>query len=68
MEIARHTISLAAYLMGAREGSYFSSGLHWFDLVPGTAEKAWPIWCVLSHSLSFKIYHTARHVKRVIRE
>jgi hypothetical protein len=54
--------------MGAREGSYFSSGLHWFDLVPGTAEKAWPIWCVLSHSLSFKIYHTARHVKRVIRE
>jgi hypothetical protein len=42
--LARHTISMAAYLMGAAEGSYFSSGLHWSDLIPGTDEKAWPFW------------------------
>ena len=36
VEIARHNLSMAAYLMGANEGSYFSSGLHWSDLVPGT--------------------------------
>ena len=42
--VARHTISMAAYLMGAAEGSYFSSGLHWSDLIPGTHDKAWPFW------------------------
>ena len=44
VEVARHNLSMAAYLMGAAEGSYFSSGLHWSDLVPGTEEKAWPYW------------------------
>ena len=40
----RHTISLAAYLVAAGPDSYFSSGLHWTDLVPGTRLKAWPYW------------------------
>ena len=40
----RHTVSLAAYLVAAHENSYFSSGLHWTDLIPGTQLKAWPWW------------------------
>jgi len=48
VQISRHTVSLAAYLMGAQKDSYFSSGLHWADLVPApnpnAGEKAWPIW------------------------
>ena len=42
--IERHEVSLAAYLVAAHESSYFSSGLHWTDLVPGTQLKAWPWW------------------------
>jgi hypothetical protein len=41
---SNHNVSLAAYLVAASEFSYFSSGLHWFDLIPGTTEKAWPAW------------------------
>ena len=42
--VARHTVSLAAYMLARGAASYFSSGLHWTDLVPGTALKAWPYW------------------------
>ena len=41
---AAHNISLAAYLVAAAEPSYFSSGLHWTDLIPGTQLRAWPAW------------------------
>ena len=41
---SNHNVSLAAYLVAANTFSYFSSGLHWTELVPGTNEKAWPAW------------------------
>ena len=41
---ARHNISLAAYMLAMGNHSYFSSGLHWFNLVQGTQLPAWPLW------------------------
>ena len=49
--IGRHNISLAAYLLAAEEGSYFASGLHWTDLIPGTQKRAWPYWSDFSARL-----------------
>ena len=42
---------MAAYLIATEEGSYFASGLHWTDLIPGTQEKAWPYWSDFSARL-----------------
>ena len=45
---ARHNLSLGAFPIAASPNSYFSSGLHWTDVIPGGGrarqQRAWPYW------------------------
>ena len=51
MQYEQHQMSLAAYLMGAEEYSYFGSGMHWDD--PG-----WHVWWPEYVQQHADIYHT----------